>query len=84
MVCQKREFAARSKFQDVKFTVPKFNEIFVRIDMKHLYISNSNYFIISLQSFFSVVFCNYKLIELFVLCQKLIPCLCIIFVPIII
>ena len=42
------------KFQDVKFKDPKFkHEIFVRIDMKHSYFSN--YFIICLQSIFSVV-----------------------------
>ena len=38
----------------VKFKDPKFkHEIFVRIDMKHSYFSN--YFIICLQSIFSVV-----------------------------
>ena len=42
------------KFQDVKFKDTKFkHEIFVRIDMKHSYFSN--YFIICLQSIFSVV-----------------------------
>ena len=51
LVSQKSEFAYKIysllvKFQDVKFTDPKFKiEIFVRIDMKH-----SNYFIICLQS----------------------------------
>ena len=48
----------------MKFNDPKFkNEIFVRIDMKHSYFSN--YFIICLQSIFSVV-------ETVVVCQKLI------------
>ena len=54
---QKREFAADRlpvKFQDVKFKDPKFkHEIFMRIDMKHSYFSN--YFIICLQTIFSVV-----------------------------
>ena len=40
LVCQKRQFAARSsswsKFKDPKFK----HEIFVRIDMKHSYFSN--------------------------------------------
>ena len=68
------------KFQDVKFKDPKFkHEIFVRIDMKHSYFSN--YFIICLQSIFSVV---EIVIELFVVCQKLNSCLCIIFVLIVI
>ena len=49
------------KFKDLKFK----HEIFMRIDMKQ---SFSNYFIICLQSFFSVV---EIIIELFV-CQKLI------------
>ena len=50
LVCQKREFAVIP----VKFNDPKFkNEIFVRIDMKHSYFSN--YFMIYLQSIFSVV-----------------------------
>ena len=42
-------------------------KFFVRIDMKHSYFSN--YFIICLQSIFSVV---EIIIELFVVCQKLI------------
>ena len=42
------------KFQDVKFKDPKFkHELFMRIDMKHSYFSN--YFIICLQSIFSIV-----------------------------
>ena len=52
LVCQKREFAARSSSSEVsrvKFTVPKCkHEIFVRIDMKHSYFSN--YVILCLQS----------------------------------
>ena len=57
------------KFQDVTFKDPKFKHgIFARIDMKHLYFSNYlNYFIICLQSIFSVV---EIIIELFVVCQK--------------
>ena len=42
LVCQRREFAARSssKFQDVKFQDLKFkHEIFMKIDMKNLYTS---------------------------------------------
>ena len=55
-------------FQDVKFKDPKFkHDIFARIDMKHSYFLN--YFIIRLQSIFSVV---EIIIELFVVCQKLI------------
>ena len=55
-------------FQDVKFQDPKFkHEISVRIDMKHSY--SSNYFVICLQSIFSVV---EIIIELFVVCQNLI------------
>ena len=53
------------KFQDVKCTVLKCkHEIFVRIDMKDLYFSN--YFIICLKSVVEII------IELFVVCQKLI------------
>ena len=56
------------KFKDVKFKDPKFkHEIFVRIDMKLSYFSN--FFIICLPSIFSVV---EIIIELFVVCQKLI------------
>ena len=50
LVCQKSEFACKIynlpvKFQDVKFTDPKFkHEIFVRLNMKL-----SSYFIICLQ-----------------------------------
>ena len=52
----------------MKFKDPKFNhKMFVRIDMKHSYFSN--YFIVCLQSFFSVA---EIIIELFVVCQKLI------------
>ena len=54
------------KFQDVKFRDTNFkHEIFVRINMKHSYFRN--YFIICLQSIVEVI------IELFVVCQKLIP-----------
>ena len=50
------------KFLDVKLKDPMFkHEIFMRIDMKHSYFSN--YFIICLQSIFSV---GAILIELFV------------------
>ena len=66
-VCQKREFAARlsscefsMKFQDPNFK----HEIFVRIDMKHSHFSN--YFIICLQSIFSIV---EIIIELFVVAK---------------
>ena len=56
------------QFQDVKFKDPTFkHQIFVRMDIKHSYFSN--YFIICLQSIFSVV---EIIIELFVVCQKLI------------
>ena len=41
------------KFKDVKFKMKFKHEIFVRIDMKHSYFSK--YFIIYLQSNFSVV-----------------------------
>ena len=68
LVCQKREFAARSSSYEVSFKDLKFkHEIFVKIDMKHSYFSN--YFIIFLQSFFSVV---EIIIKVFVVCQKLI------------
>ena len=56
----------------MKFNDPKFkNEIFVRIDIKHSYFSN--YFIIYLQSIFSVV-------ETVCCLPKINSCLCIIFV----
>ena len=45
------------------------HEIFMRIDIKHSYMYFSNYFIICLLSIFSVV---EIIIELFVVCQKLI------------
>ena len=52
LVCQKSEFAVRSS--SCEFNDPKFkNENFVGIDVKHSYFSN--YFIICLQSIFSVV-----------------------------
>ena len=52
LVCSKRELLQGRL--PVKFTVLKCkHEIFVRIDMKHSYFSN--YFIICLQSTFSVV-----------------------------
>ena len=51
------------KFKDLKFN----HKIFVRIHMKHSYFSN--YFIVCLQSIFSVA---EIIIELFVGCQKLI------------
>ena len=66
------------KFQDV--TVPKCkHEIFVRIDMKHSYFSN--YFIICLQSIFSVVEIK---IETVCCLPKMNSCLCVIFVLLVI
>ena len=60
------------KFLDVKLKDPMFkHEIFMRIDMKHSYFSK--YFIICLQSIFSV---GAILIELFVVCQKFMYSFC--------
>ena len=65
LVCQKRQFAARSSSCEVYRS--EVHEIFMRIDTKHSYFSN--YFIICLPSILSIV---EVIIELFVVCQKLI------------
>ena len=58
------------KFQDVKFKDPKFkHEIFMRIDMKNSYFSN--YLFHNLFAFVVEI-----IIELFVVCQKLMHTFC--------